>query len=181
MDIMSGSEEEILTISPDEGATGQTTTSSENNEAGMQTGLSEEEKEAHYKEEYNNTIFKVLENIIMRAPAAGWGAWIGLLLQHFARENRSKRSEKPDFLNLDKLEALKTEHLKTSGRVLNNLNGSMEWVERQEEFESYLKLLRETRDCFGHGIEYMVMSYIKRHKGEDYYKNLCMSCSHKEK
>ena len=43
--------------------------------------------------------------------------WIRSLLKHFPRENRSKRSEKPDFLNLDKLEALKTEHLKTSGSV----------------------------------------------------------------
>ena len=65
MDIMSGSKEEILTVSPDEGAVGETTTSSENNEAGMQTGLSKEEKEAHYKKEYDNTIFRVLENIIM--------------------------------------------------------------------------------------------------------------------
>ena len=96
------SEEETPPISPDKGATGETTTSSENNKAETQTGLSEEEKEAHYKEQYDNTIFKVLENIIMRSPAAGWGAWIGSLLHHLARENRSKRSEKTDFLNLDK-------------------------------------------------------------------------------
>ena len=106
---MSGSsEEKTRTISPDQGATGETTTSSKNKEAGMQTGLSEEEKEARYKEEYDNTVFKVLEKIIMQAPEAGWGIWIGSLLKHFTRENRSERSEKPDFLNLDKLEALKT-------------------------------------------------------------------------
>ena len=99
------------------GATGETSTSSENKEAGMQTGLSEEEKEAHYKQEYDNTVFKVLEKGIMQAPEAGWGMWIRSLLKPFPRENRSKRSEKPDFLNLDKLEALKTEHLTTSGSV----------------------------------------------------------------
>ena len=37
MDIMSGSEEKTPTVSPDQGATGETTTSSENKEAGMQT------------------------------------------------------------------------------------------------------------------------------------------------
>ena len=91
------SEEESPTISPDKGATGETTTSSENKKAGTQAGLSEVEKEARYKEEYDHTIFKVLENIITRSPAAGWNAWIGSLKYHFVRENRSKRSEKPDF------------------------------------------------------------------------------------
>ena len=175
------SEEETPPISPDKGATGETTTSSENKKAGTQTGLSEVEKEAHYKEEYDHTIFKVLENIITRSPAAGWNAWIGSLKYHFVRENRSKRSEKPDFLNLDKLEALKTEQLKTSGHVLNNLDMDMRDLQVQEEFEGYLKLLRETRDCFGYGIECMVMQYITSHKGEGYYRNLCMSCSHKGK
>ena len=177
---MSGSEEKTPTVAPAQGATGETT-SSENKEVGMQTGLSEEEEEARYTEKYDNTIFKVLENSMMQAPAAGWVTWIGSLFNHFARENRSKRSEKPDFLNLDKLEALKTEHLKTSGSVLYNLNGSIEWVERQEKFESYLKLLSETRDCFGHGIECMVAGYIKRHEGNAYYQDLCRSCSHKGK
>ena len=178
---MSSSEEKTPTISPDQGATGETTTSSENKKAGTQTGLSEVEKEARYKEEYDHTIFKVLENIITRSPAAGWNAWIGSLKYHFVRENRSKRSEKPDFLNLDKLEALKTEQLKTSGHVLNNLDVDMRDLQVQEEFEGYLKLLRETRDCFGYGIECMVMQYITSHKGEGYYRNLCMSCSHKGK
>ena len=60
---MSGSKEKTPTVSPDQGATGEITTSSENKKAGTQTGLSEEEKEAHYKEEYNNAVFKLLKNI----------------------------------------------------------------------------------------------------------------------
>ena len=62
------SEEETPPISPDKGATGETTTSSENNEAGTQTGLSEEEKEARYKEEYKNAVFKLLKNFGMQYP-----------------------------------------------------------------------------------------------------------------
>ena len=177
-DIMSDSKEKTPTVSPDPGATGETTTSSENKKAGTQTGLSEEEEKAHYKEEYDHTIVKVLENIITQSPAAGWYAWIGSLKYHFVMENRSKRSEKPDFLNLDKLEALKTEQLETSGHVLNNLDVNIKDLQVQEEFEGYFKLLRETRDCFGHGIECMVMQYIIFYKGEGYYQNLCMSCSH---
>ena len=148
------SEEETPPISPDQGETGETAISVPLAETDMTN---------------------VLENIIMRSPAAGWNAWIGSLLRHLAEENRSKRSEKPDFLNLDKLEALKA-----SGHVLNNLNDTMRELQGQEVFESYLKLLTETRDCFGHGIEYMVMQYINEHKGEAYYLNLCMSC-YKEK
>ena len=41
--------------------------SSENKEAGTQTGLSEEEEEACYKEEYNNAVFKLLKNIGMQS------------------------------------------------------------------------------------------------------------------
>ena len=47
---MSGTEEETPTISPVQGTTGETKTSSENKEAGMQTGLSEEEKSADQPE-----------------------------------------------------------------------------------------------------------------------------------
>ena len=65
---MSSSEEKTPTISPDQGATGETTTSSENNEAGTQTGLSEEEEEARYKEEYKNAVFKLLKNFGMQYP-----------------------------------------------------------------------------------------------------------------
>ena len=68
---MSSSEERTPTISPDQGATGETTTSSENKEAGTQTGLSEEEEEARYKEEYNNAVFKLLKNIDMQNPELG--------------------------------------------------------------------------------------------------------------
>ena len=56
---MSDSKEKTPTVSPDPGATGETTTSSGNKKAGMQTGLSEEEEKARYKEEYDHTIFKV--------------------------------------------------------------------------------------------------------------------------
>ena len=64
------SEEETPPISPDKGATGETT-SSENKEAGTHTGLSEEEEEARYKEEYNNAVFKLLKNIGMQNPELG--------------------------------------------------------------------------------------------------------------
>ena len=59
------SEEETPPISPDKGATGETT-SSENKEAGTQTGLNEEEEEARYKEEYNNAVIRLLKNISMQ-------------------------------------------------------------------------------------------------------------------
>ena len=68
---MSDSKEKKPTVSPDPGATGETTTSSENNEAGTQTGLSEEEEEARYKEEYNNAVIKLLKNISMQNPELG--------------------------------------------------------------------------------------------------------------
>ena len=47
------SEEETPPVSPNQGATGETTPSSEN-------------EEAHYKEEYNNAIIKLLKNISMQ-------------------------------------------------------------------------------------------------------------------
>ena len=60
---MSGSEEKTPTVSPDQGATGETTTSSGSKEAGTQAGLSEEEEEARYKDEYRNDVIKLLKNI----------------------------------------------------------------------------------------------------------------------
>ena len=42
---------------------GETTTSSGSKEAGTQTGLSEEEEEAHYKDEYRNDVIKLLKDI----------------------------------------------------------------------------------------------------------------------
>ena len=79
---MSSSEEKTPTVSPDQGATGETTTSSENKEAGKQTGLSEEEKEAHYKEEYNNAVFKLLDNIRMQNPELCWDIVMEALYKH---------------------------------------------------------------------------------------------------
>ena len=69
-DIMSGSEEKTPTISPDQGATGETTTSSENKEAGTQTGLSEEEQEAHLLEVEWNVILRMLDTIKSWDPEA---------------------------------------------------------------------------------------------------------------
>ena len=148
---MSSSEERTLTISRDQGATGETTTSSENKEAGTQTGLSEEEEEAHYKEEYNNAVFKLLKNISMQDPELGRDIVMESLLNHYATEIRSKRSEEPDFLH-----------------------------ETEEEFETYLALLKEVRARGRHNMELITVQYILQHKGEGYYRNLCMSC-YKEK
>ena len=55
---MSDSKEKSPPISPDKGVTGETTPSSEN-------------KEAHYKEEYNNAVIKLLKNISMQNPELG--------------------------------------------------------------------------------------------------------------
>ena len=123
---------------PDKGATGETTPSSEN-------------KEAHYKEEYNNAVIKLLKNISMQDPELGRDILMESLLKHFATELRSKRSEEPDFLH-----------------------------ETEEEFETYLALLKEVRAHGGHNMEIITVQYILQHKGEAYYQNLCMS-SYKEK
>ena len=168
MDIMSGSEEKTPTISPDQSATGETTPSPEN-------------KEAHYKEEYNNAVFKLLDNINMQNLELGHDIVMESLLKHFAMEIGSKRSEKPDFLDLDKLEALSSEHLETSGHVPNWLKEDRKYAQDEEEFETYLMLLKEVRLHGGHNMELITIQYILKHKGEAYYRNLCMSCSHKEK
>ena len=160
---MSSSEEKTPTISPDQGATGETTTSSENKEAGTQTGPSEEEEEARYKEEYTNAVIKLLKNISMQDPELGWDILMESLLEHFAMERRSKRSEEPDFLD-----------------------------ETKEEFETYLALLKEVKAHGGHKMELITIQYILKHKGEyywsaledkveAYYQNLCISRSHQEK
>ena len=112
------SKEKTPTVSPDQGATGETT-SSESKEAGTQTGLSEEEEDTHYKEEYNNAECELLKNIHRRNPELGWDILIGTLFKHLARENRAKRSKEEVFSKLDNLEALRTEHLETSGCVPN--------------------------------------------------------------
>ena len=139
MDIMSGSEEKTPTVSPDQGATGETTPSSEN-------------EEAHYKEEYNSAVFKLLKNISMQDPELGWDIVMESLLKHYATEIRSKRSEEPEFLH-----------------------------EAKEEFETYLALLKKVRAHGGHNMELITVQYILKHKGEGYYRNLCMSCSYKDK
>ena len=156
-DIMSGSEEKTPTVSPDQGATGETTTSSKNKESGMQTSLSEKEKEAHYKKAYDDAVTKLWGNIYMQDPETGWDILIEALYKQFARENKAKRSKEEIFLELDRLEALETEHLETSGCVPDWLKEDMMVVGKLEEFESYLKLLSETRDHFGHGVECMVI------------------------
>ena len=148
---MSDHEKKTPTVSPDQGATGETKTSSENKEAGTQTGLSEEEEEAHCKEEYNNAVIKLLKNISMQDPELGQDILMESLLKHFAMELRSKRSEEPEFLH-----------------------------ETEEEFETYLALLKEVRAHGGHNMEIITVQYILQYKGEGYYQNLCMSCSHKE-
>ena len=89
---------------------------------------------------------------------------------------RNKRSEESDFMNLDKLEALSSEYLETSGCVPNWLKKDMEYVQKDEEFVTYLTLLKKVRAHGGHNMELITVQYILQHKGEGYYQNLCMSC-----
>ena len=112
---MSSSEEKTPTISPDLGATGETTTSSENKETGTQTGLSEEEKEAHLEEVECNAIIGMMNSVKARDPEAYQDIIIGTLYKQFARENRAMRSKELIFSELDKLEAREAEYLETSG------------------------------------------------------------------
>ena len=179
MDIMSDSEEKTPTVSPDKGATGETGTSSKTMEAGMQTGLSKEEQEAHLLKDYGNTLLEMLDEIRSRDPEAYWDIIIETLFKCFARENRDKTSKEPDFLNLNRLEALEDEHWKKSGSVPDGLKAEVEQAWEWVEFQNYVMLLKEARACFGHGIE-CIISYINKHKGEHYYMN-CMSHSDKEK
>ena len=199
--------EETPTISPDKGATGETATSSKTMEAGMQTGWlsvnnykcvkkgssqqqrtqqissinffeSEEEKEAHLSEVEWNTILGMLNSVKARDPEAYQDIIIGTLYKHFARENRAMRSKEAIFSELDKLEALETEHLETSGCVPDWLKKDMEYAREDVEFENYVTLLKEARAHFGHETECAVILYIDKHKGERY----CMSCmSHRDK
>ena len=166
-------------VSPNQGATGDTT-SSESKEAGTQTGLSEEEKDAHYKEEYSDAECELLKNIHRRNPELGWDIIIGTLFKHLARENRAKRSKEEVFSELDNLEALRIEHLGTSGCVPNWLEKDLEHAQGYVEFDNYVTLLKEVRAHFGYEIECIVITYIEKHKGEHYCMN-CMSRSDKEK
>ena len=54
-----------------------------------------------------------------------WEIIIESLFKHIARENRGKGSEKPDLLSLDRLEALSSKHLETSGSVPDWLKEEM--------------------------------------------------------
>ena len=202
------SEEETPTISPDEGATGETATSSKTTEAEMQTGWfsvnnykcgkkgssqqqwtqqissinffeSEEEKEADLLEVEWNAILGMLNSIKARDPEAYQDIIIGTLYKHFARENRATRSKEAIFSELDKLESLETEHWETSGRVPDWLKKDMEYAREDVEFENYVTLLKEARAHFGLETACVVILYIDKHKGERYCMN-CMSLCHKE-
>ena len=59
--ILSNMEEKTPTISPDQGATGETASSTKNMDVGMQTSLSEKERETQYRKHYAEGIFKLLE------------------------------------------------------------------------------------------------------------------------
>ena len=169
---MSSSEEETPTISPDLGATGETTTSSENKETGTQTGLSEEEKEAHLEEVECNVIIGMMNSVKARDPEAYQDIIIGTLYKQFARENRATRSKELIFSELDKLEAREAEYLETSGSVPNWLRWDLKDAREDVEFENYVTLLKEARTQFGHETEVAVILYIDKHKGERY----CISC-----
>ena len=166
------SEEKTPTISPDQGATGETTTSSENKETGTQTGLSEEEKEAHLEEVECNAIIGMMNSVKARDPEAYQDIIIGTLYKQFAREKRATRSKELIFSELDKLEAREAEYLETSGRVPNWLRRDLKDAREDVEFENYVTLLKEARTQFGCETEGAVILYIDKHKGECY----CMSC-----
>ena len=57
----------------------------------------------------------------------------------------------------------------------------MKHAQDREEFETYLTLLKEAKAQFGCEMECAVTQYILKHKGQGYYQNLCMSCSHNGK
>ena len=175
---MSSSEEKTPTISPDQGATGETITSSENKETGMQTGLSEEEKEAHLDEIECNAIMGMMNSLKARNPEAYQDIIIETLYKQFARENRATRSKELIFSELDKLEALEAEYLETSGHVPKWLTQELKDAREDVEFENYVTLLKEARAQFGREMECAVILYINKHKGEHY----CLGCmGHRDK
>ena len=169
---MRSSEEKTPTVSPDQGATGETSTSSENNEAGMQTGLSEEEKKAHLDQIECNAIMGMMNSLKARNPEAYQDIIIETLYKQFARENRATRSKETIFSELDKLEARETEYYETSGRVPKWLTQELKDAQEDVEFENYVTLLKEARAQFGCEMECAVILYIDKHKGEHY----CLSC-----
>ena len=197
---MSSSEEKTPTISPDQGATGETT-SSENKEAGTQTGWlsvtkykcmkkgssqqqwtqqissitffeSEEEKKAHLDEIECNAIMGMMNSLKARNPEAYQDIIIETLYKQFARENRATRSKETIFSELDNLGPQEAEYLETSGRVPDWLKKDMEYAREDAEFENYVTLLKEARAQFGREMECAVILYIDKHKGEHY----CLGC-----
>ena len=172
------SEEETPTISPDPGATGETTTSSENKETGTQTGLSEEEKEAHLEEVECNAIMGMMNSLKARNPEAYQDIIIETLYKQFARENKATRSKETIFSELDKLEARETEYYETSGHVPKWLTQELKYAREDVEFENYVTLLKEAKAQFGREMECAVILYINKHKGEHY----CLGCmGHRDK
>ena len=169
---MSSSEEKTPTISPDQGATGETTTLSENKEAGTQTGLSEEEKKANLDQIECNAIMGMMNSLKARNPEAYQDIIIETLYKQFARENRAMRSKETTFSELDKLEAREAEYLETSGRVPKWLTQELKDAREDVEFENYVTLLKEARAQFGREMECAVILYIDKHKGEHY----CLGC-----
>ena len=169
---MSSSEEKTPTISPDQGATGETTTSSENEQTGMQTGLSEEEKKARLDEIEWDAIIRLMNSIKARVPEVYKDIVIETLYKHFARENRATKSKETIFSELDKLEAREAEYYKTSGRVPKWLTQELKDAREDVEFENYVTLLKEARAQFGREMECAVILYIDKHKGEHY----CLGC-----
>ena len=169
---MSSSEEKTPTVSPDQGTTGETTTSSENKETGTQTGLSEEEKEAHLDQIECNAIMGMMNSLKARNPEAYQDIIIETLYKQFARENRATRSKETIFSELDRLEARETEYYETSGRVPKWLIQELKDAREDVEFENYVTLLKEARAQFGREMECAVILYIDKHKGECY----CQSC-----
>ena len=166
------SEVETPTISPDKEVTGETITSSENKETGTQTGLSEEEKEAHLEEVERNAIMGMMNSVKARNPEAYQDIIIGTLYKQFAREIRATRSKELIFSELDKLEAREAKYYETSGRVPNWLKQDVKYAREDVEFENYVTLLKEARAQFGLETEAAVIVYIDKHKGEHY----CLSC-----
>ena len=203
---MSSSEEKTPTVSPDQGATGETKTSSESKEAGTQTGLSvtkykcmekgssqqqrtqqissitffesEEEKKAHLDQIECNAIMGMMNGLKAKNPEAYQDIIIETLYKQFARENRATRSKETIFSELDKLEARETEYYETSGRVPKWLTQELKDAREDVEFENYVTLLKEARAQFGREMECAVILYIDKHKGERYCLS-CMSCRDK--
>ena len=142
---------------------------------------SEEEKKAHLDEIEWNAIVGMLNSAKARNPEGYQDIIIGTLYKHFANENRATRSKEAIFSELDKLEVLEIEHLETSGHVPDWLKKDMEYAREDVEFENYVTLLKEARARFRRETECVVILYINKHKREAYYRNLCMSYSHREK